>query len=109
MSEVVQKTAKKLLIELKRVYPDDTIGIIKRISSKNARNWWYKILDYELESESEDELLKPVQKLIEKQHHSPSKKKIDDDYMNIPKINEANYQSQDSYKISKSHNTKEQI
>lgn len=37
-SEIVQKTAKKLLTELKRVYPNDIPGIIDLISNKKNRN-----------------------------------------------------------------------
>jgi hypothetical protein len=37
-SEIVQKTAKKLLTELKRVYPNDIPGIIDMLSNKKNRN-----------------------------------------------------------------------
>lgn len=37
-SEIVQKTAKKLLVELKRVYPDDIQAIIAKIPNKKVKN-----------------------------------------------------------------------
>jgi hypothetical protein len=42
-SEIVQKTAKKLLLELKRVYSKDVPDIIAQVSSKKLRNCCNKI------------------------------------------------------------------
>ena len=75
-SEIVQKTAKKLLIELKRVYPDHLASIIALVSSRKLRNCCNTILDYAMESDSEDELSKPVQKIIQNNrqrgHNTPA-------------------------------------
>ena len=85
-SEIVQKTAKKLLVELKRVYSDDVKTIIDKVKSKRLRNWCNKILDYDLESESEDELQQPVQKILQKHKSTPPKIKTNDDFSAQPII-----------------------
>ena len=79
-SEIVQKTATKLLVELKRVYLDDVKVIIDKIKIKRLRNCWNKILEYDLESESEDELLKSAQKILQKRKNTPPKIKTNDDF-----------------------------
>jgi hypothetical protein len=44
-----------LLLELKRVYPDDIIGLINKLPEKKNRNSCKRVLEYQLESESEEE------------------------------------------------------
>lgn len=46
----------KLLIELKRVYPQELPALIQSLPTAKLRNWCNQILEYELESESDDEV-----------------------------------------------------
>jgi len=59
---------------LKRVYPDDIQSIINKLSTKSLRNWWNKILDYDLESDSDKDVERTIQKSIQKVKDEPKKK-----------------------------------
>lgn len=73
----------KLLVELKRVYPQDTPALIDNLPSRKNRNWCRKVLDYELEPETDDE----EEEEEEAEDYEPKQPDTHQDYHPRPVIN----------------------
>jgi hypothetical protein len=54
-----------LLVELKRVYPNDLPYIIDKLSSRKNRNCCRKVLEYELESESDHDKPEEIKEQVQ--------------------------------------------